>query len=256
MSSVWGSEAVQAVLQQTWSQAFTTAVMAKFADESQGPGLKILNMFTGRDSNLRTTIDSPSLTEDGLNGSFSAQYLQSVTPRVSLGLEAQYARQSMGAGVHTAGMLAYAARYRGDTWTASAQLSPFSSLQASYWQKLSRQVEAGATLQVSQGGMGGMMGPRNDATASFGAKYTFNTSQFRAKVDSDGKVAALLETNIFNTPMLGLRVSFYGELDHVQVRRPLPLTSIPLTVTEYKQDRSDTFTRQSDRGSGCRYHQA
>ncbi|CAG7855162.1 SubName: Full=Probable TOM40-mitochondrial import receptor (MOM38) {ECO:0000313/EMBL:CCA68912.1} [Serendipita indica DSM 11827] len=77
-------------------------------------------------------------------------------------------------------------------------------LQASYWHKLSPQVEVAADLQLIATPM------KRDAVATVGAKWDLRLSSFKAQLDSTGKLSALLEQRL--APNFALL--FTGEIDH------------------------------------------
>lgn len=181
------------------------------------------NDWTGEDFSASLKAMNPSLLEGGLSGIFIGSYLQSVTPRLSLGLEGVWQRAGAGQGPDV--VLSYAGRYRGSDWILSGNLLAQGGVQTSFWKRLSDKVEAGVdlNLQLMGGGGGGMMmgGPKNDGAATLGAKYEFRSSIFRGQVDSAGKVSCVLEKAI-SPPV---RVTFAGELDHVKVRTKLRMKS-------------------------------
>lgn len=158
---------------------------------------------------------NPSVLDGALTGIYIGSYLQSITPRLALGLEAVYQRPAANLGPES--MLSYAARYKGDDWIASAQFLTQGGLQGSYWRRLSDRVEAGLDVNLQfvglGGAKGGMMGMGgNEGSATLGAKYDFRASNFRAQVDSTGKISCLLEKRV--VPLVG--ITFAGELDHVK----------------------------------------
>ena len=155
---------------------------------------------------------NPSILDGPLTGIFIGSYMQSITPRLSLGLEAVYQRAAAQMGPES--VISYAGKYKGDDWIASAQLMPAGGLQTSYWRRLSDKLESGVDLNLQVAGQGGMMGGvRKEGVATFGAKYDFRASSFRAQVDSAGKLGVLLEKRV--VPMV--QITFAGELDHVKV---------------------------------------
>lgn len=183
-----------------------------------GPGgaqFSFENDYAGNDFTAQIKAMNPSILDGSLTGIFIGSYMQSITPRLSLGLESVYQRPAASMGPET--MISYAGRYRGDDWIASAQLMTAGGLQTSYWKRLSDKLETGVdlNLQIAGQAQGGMMGGgvRKEGTATFGAKYDFRASSFRAQVDSEGKLGVLLEKRI--VPMV--QVTFAGELDHVKV---------------------------------------
>lgn len=171
--------------------------------------------YTGDDFTASLKSINPSLLEGSLTGMFIGSYLQSVTPRLALGLEGVYQRPGGGMGPEAA--VSYAARYKGDDWIASAQLLTQGGLQGSYWRKLTDKVETGVDVNLQFAGLSGanamMGGPSREGSATLGAKYEFARSIFRAQVDSKGKIGCLLD-KVIAPPV---RVTFAGEMDHVKV---------------------------------------
>ena len=173
--------------------------------------------YTGADFTASLKGQNPSILEDSLTGTMTGSYMQSLTPRLALGLETIWSRPSREDGPTT--MTAYAARYKGDEWIGSAQLMPQGGLQGSYWRKLSEKIEAGVELSLNFMGLSGgnaamMMGQaKNEGTAMMGMKYDIRTTTYRGQVDSNGKVSALLEKKI--TPAVAF--TFAGEMDHSKV---------------------------------------
>lgn len=172
--------------------------------------------YTGDDFTAELKSISPSILEGCLTGMFIGSYLQSVTPRLALGLEGVWQRAGAGMGPEAA--LSYAARYKGDDWIGSLQLLTQGGLQGSYWRRLTDRVETGMDINLQFAGLSGgnamMGGPSKEGVATLGAKYEFSRSIFRAQVDSKGKIGCLLEKMIAPP----VRVTFAGEMDHVKVR--------------------------------------
>lgn len=171
--------------------------------------------YTGKDFSINLKAMNPSIIEGPLTGMFVGDYLQSITPKLSLGVEAMLQRPSAEEGPTT--MLAYAARYKSRDWIASGQLLAHGAVNTSYWRRLSESVEAGVDLNLQFAGLsgaGGMMGQMgNEGSATLGAKYDFRTAVFRGQVDSKGKVACVLEKTVSQP----VQVTFAGELDHAKV---------------------------------------
>jgi len=177
--------------------------------------LSVENDYTGADFSASLKTVNPSILDGGITGMVMASYLQSITPSLSLGLDAFWSRAAS-AYAPTLN-LSYAARYKTADWMASTQIVPGSAIEASYWRKLSEKVEAGINLNLAVAGMGpgGPMGSmQKEGTVTIGAKYDFRTSIFRAQIDNQGKVGCLLEKSIAPP----IRVTFSGEIDHKQVR--------------------------------------
>ena len=195
--------------------------------------------YVGADFTAAAKAMNPSILEGGLTGIFVADYLQSITPRLALGLNAVWQRAAMNQGPDT--MVSYAAKYKGDDWIGTAQLAPVAgSLRVSYWRRLADKVEAGVALDLAAApgmalGPGMMTPPRREGTATVGAKYDFRASTFRAQVDSTGKVSCLLDKRIAPA----VQVTFSGEIDHVKVcLSPLSLFSsiVPLRLQDTDED--------------------
>lgn len=178
--------------------------------------VQLENDYTGADFSANIKAMNPSFLEGSLTGIFIGSYLQSITPRLALGLEAIWQRPGGGQGPETA--ISYAGRYRGSDWIFSAQVLAQGGIQTSYWKRLSDRVEAGVDVNLQFLGLSGapaamMGGMKNEGITTLGAKYDFRTSTFRGQVDSTGKVACVLEKRVSQPVM----VTFAGELDHFKV---------------------------------------
>lgn len=202
-----------------WNHSLVTKTNTQIAP---GPGQALVqldNDYTGKDFNASLKALNPSLLDGGLTGIFVGSYMQSITPRIALGLEAVWQRSAMSAGPETA--LSYCAKYSTKDWIASAQLQAQGALNTTYWRRITDKVEAGVDLNLTilgpgRGRGGGLMGGRlsKEGTATVGAKYDFRTSTFRAQLDSSGRVSCLLEKRV--APMV--QVTFAGDIDHFKVR--------------------------------------
>ncbi len=202
-----------------WTPSFVTKTNAQIAP---GPGQALLqldNDYTGKDFTASLKALNPSILEGGLTGIYVASYLQSITPRTAVGLEAVWQRSAMNAGPETA--VSYCAKYTGADWIASAQLQAQGALNTTYWRRITERVEAGVDLNLTflgagRGRGGGLMGGRmsKEGVATVGAKYDFRQSTFRAQLDSSGRLSCLLEKRIAPT----VQVTFAGDIDHFKVR--------------------------------------
>lgn len=192
---------------------WTDGLVSKASVQLAGPGqamLSLENDYTGDDFSASIKTMNPSIFDGGLTGIFIGSYLQSVTPSLALGLEGMWQRAAVNMGPEVA--LSYAARYKGQDWIAAAQLLAQGGLQASYWKRLTDKVEAGIDVNLQFAGLG--MGGGAEGVTTIGTKYDFRQSSFRAQLDSNGRVAALLEQRVAQA----VQVTFYGELDHAKVR--------------------------------------
>ena len=201
-----------------WSPSLVTRTNTQIAP---GPGqamIQLDNEYTGKDFTASLKALNPSTLEGGLTGIFVASYLQSVTAKAALGLEAVWQRSALNMGPETS--LSYFARYSGADWIASAQLQAQGVINTSYWRRISEKVEAGADLNLQvmglgrgRGGLlGGAMG--NEGVATLGAKYNFRASTFRAQLDSSGKLSCLFEKRVAPA----VQLTFAGDIDHFKVR--------------------------------------
>ena len=201
-----------------WTDRLVTKTNAQIAPGPDQAMLQVENDYTGKDFTASIKTLNPSFLDGCLTGIFIGNYLQSLTPSLAVGLEAIWQRTALNAGPDTA--LSYCAKYKGSGWIASAQLQAQGVINTSYWRRLTDKVEVGADLnlqfQPGVGSRGGLMGSglRKEGTTTFGAKYDFRASTFRAQVDSSGRLSCLLEKRVL--PFVQL--TFAGELDQLKVR--------------------------------------
>lgn len=174
--------------------------LGSLADRS---AIQLETEYSGLDYTLNLKTVNPSPID--ATGVYIGSYLQSVTKKLALGIESVYQRAPEGTDVTNS----FVAKYTSSAqdWIATAQFHPMGLLQASYWQKLSPQVEVAADLQV-------MAAPvKRDAIATVGAKWDLRMATFRAQLDSTGKVSALLEQRF--APSFAFLLT--GEIDHFKV---------------------------------------
>lgn len=194
-----------------WSPNLVTK--SSFQIGTQQDMSSIEHEYIGKDFTSSLKMLNPSYLEGGLTGIFILSHLQSITRRLSLGIETVWQRAALNQPPESA--MSYAARYKGDDWIATAQLHAQGALNATYWKRLSEKVQAGVdmTLQVapSQTMMGGL---QKEGTTAVGIKYDFRMSTFRAQVDSKGKLACILEKRVAPPVMM----SFCADVDHLTVR--------------------------------------
>lgn len=201
--------------------------------------LQIENEYTGDDFHASIKAINPSLMEGGLTGIMVADYMQSITPQLSLGLEGLWQRPSLGARPETS--LSYAARYKSYDWIASAQIHATGTLDASYWRRLSDKVEAGVNTQLQfapgMGGAGMFGGMRKEGQTSVGVKYSFATSVYRAQIDSTGKVGCVLEKRV--APAISF--NFAAEIDQWKVSTAR-IPTIPKTEADSDRTRTNSVS--------------
>jgi mitochondrial import receptor subunit TOM40 len=195
---------------------WTAGLISKASVQLTGQGnmVSLENDYTGSDFSASLKAVNPSVLDGGITGMVMASYLQSITPSLSLGLDAFWNRPAMAYPPELA--VSYAARYKTPEWMAAAQIVPGRGVEGSYWRRVSERVETGINCNLAfagMGPMGPMGGAAKEGTVTIGAKYDFRTSSFRAQIDNQGKVGCLLE-KVVAPP---IRLTFSGEIDHKQV---------------------------------------
>lgn len=208
-------QSVSAIGNVRWTPKWVTKTQTQIDARSPQSMVQIENVYNGDDFNASLKVLNPSMMEGGLTAIVIGDYMQSVTPKLALGLEGVWQRSSMGAKPETA--LSYAARYKSTDWIASAQVHASGQLGATYWRKLSEKVEAGVDCQLQfapgLGGAGMFGGLRKEGQTTVGVKYNFLTSVYRAQIDSAGKVGCVLEKRVAPA----ITFSFAAEIDQWKV---------------------------------------
>lgn len=197
-----------------WSPRFVTKTQTSIDPRQTQAMVQFDNEYTGDDFSASIKAISPSILEGGFTGIVIGSYLQSLTPKLALGLEGVWQRPALNSKPETA--VSYCARYKGTDWIASAQYLAQGSLGASYWRRLTDKVEAGVDcqLQFAPGVGAGMFGGmRREGTTTVGVKYNFTNSVYRAQVDSAGKFGVVLEKRV--APPVTL--TFAAEIDQWKV---------------------------------------
>ncbi|KAF2278692.1 uncharacterized protein EI97DRAFT_413451 [Westerdykella ornata] len=194
-----------------WASNLITKTSVQLS--SQGNMMSIENDYTGADFSASLKAVNPSILDGGFTGMVMGSYLQALTSRLSVGVDAFWSRPAMA--YPPTLNLSYATRYKAADWMAAAQLVPGNAIEASYWRKLSDKVETGINMNLAFAGMGAagpMGGASKEGTVTIGAKYDFRMSSFRAQIDNTGKVGCLLEKTVAPP----IRITFSGEIDHKQ----------------------------------------
>jgi len=133
-------------------------------------------------------------------GVFILDYIQSVTPKLALGVETliHNSPAALDSG------LTFVSRYNGNNYVATANVATNGSLQATYYHKVSEQLSIGSELEVICNSR------QRESNMSAGMKFDFRQATFRCMADSQGKVSAVLEEKV----VPGVSFVFSGELDH------------------------------------------
>ena len=134
----------------------------------------------------------------GNGGFLGCNYIQSVTPTLSLGGEAFWlgAQRKSGVGL--------AARHASDACVATAQLASTGLVSLTYVQKVSDKVSLASDFMYNW--------HSREATASVGYDYMLRNCRLRGRVDSGGCVAAFLEERL----NVGVTFILSGEIDHAK----------------------------------------
>jgi mitochondrial import receptor subunit TOM40 len=197
-----------------WNDRFTTKSRFQITSAATGQDMTQLEgEYQGSDFSAVLKALNPSILEGGLTGIFIGQYLQSVTPKLALGIETVWQRAGLSQPPDSA--ISYLARYKSENFIASAQLQAQGAFNATYWQRLSDKVQAGVDMTLSMAPGPGMMGIQKEGITTFGAKYDFRMSTLRAQIDTKGKLACVFEKRVAPP----LMVTFAAEVDHYTVRQ-------------------------------------
>ncbi|KAH0880202.1 hypothetical protein HID58_067596 [Brassica napus] len=132
----------------------------------------------------------------GNSALIGANYIQSVTPRLSLGGEVFWAGGPRKSGI------GYAARYETDKMVASGQVASTGLVLMNYVQKVSDKVSLATDFMYNVFS--------REAVASVGYDYMLRQARVRGKIDSNGVASALLEERL----SMGLNFLISAELDH------------------------------------------
>ncbi|RCI08216.1 hypothetical protein L249_6307 [Ophiocordyceps polyrhachis-furcata BCC 54312] len=225
-----------------------THKMVSKANVSVSPGGQDMAQFeheySGNDFTASLKALNPTFWEGGVTGICIGSYLQSLTPRLALGLETLWQRPALTQGPECA--VSYCARYKANDWIATAQLqAAMGTFNTSYWRRLSDKVHAGVDLTlgivpVAGGLMGG--GLQKEGVTAVGVKYDFRMSTFRAQVDSKGKLSGLLEKRVAPQVMM----TFAADVDHFTQQARLGLGVSIESMPEELQEQGEASAPPSN----------
>ncbi|XP_010943679.1 mitochondrial import receptor subunit TOM40-1 [Elaeis guineensis] len=140
--------------------------------------------------------DYRSQFQIGNNAFYGANYIQSVSPHLSLGSEVFWLGHQRKSGI------GFAARYNTDKMVATGQVASTGIVALSYVQKVSEKVSLASDFMYNH--------MTRDVTSSFGYDYILRQCRLRGKIDSAGCVAAYLEERL----NMGINFILSAEIDH------------------------------------------
>lgn len=198
-------------LNYSWDKANISKATLQIA-KGQPTMLQLEQDYQANDFSLNLKALNPSFLDDGkFSGVAVASILQSITPKLAVGLETVYSAQPSMPGDAA---VSYVARYNNANWIATAQLQAQGSLIASFYRKVADNVEAGLETQLTTQLIPTAAGvqPVFEGVTTIGAKYEYRQSVFRGQIDSKGKVSSFLERRVLPT----VSVIFCGEIDQAK----------------------------------------
>ncbi|KAM0861594.1 hypothetical protein ACQ4PT_045792 [Festuca glaucescens] len=134
----------------------------------------------------------------GNNAFYGANYIQSVTPNLSMGTEIFWLGQQRKSGI------GFNSRYNTDKMVGTLQVASTGIVALSYVQKVSEKVSLATDFMYNH--------MSRDVTSSVGYDYILRQCRLRGKVDSNGVVAAYLEERL----NMGVNFLLSAEIDHAK----------------------------------------
>lgn len=185
---------------------------------AQPPMVQLEQDYQASDFSVNFKTLNPSFLNNGFSGLAVASLLQSLTKKLSVGVEASYTKQAGAIAPESA--ISYYTRYNAGNWIFSGQLLAQGALIASFYRKVTDKVEAGVETQISAGmrpietNLMGMPDyqPIIEGETTLGAKYEYRQSIFRGQIHSNGKVGVFMEKRVLPT----VSILFSGEIDHAK----------------------------------------
>ena len=197
-----GKGDVQGKYHYSWSDALIGKAQIQLSHRPGYSMYQVESDYLGADYavNLRAMNANPSDN----TGIYMASFLQSVTPKLALGVEGVLQRPVPD--MEEAGMSLFARYGVPDKSVFTLTLQNLLGVQASYFHKVNDQVELCTELQAV------MAGPQMEAVASISSKMDYRQASVRAQLDSLGKVGVFLEERLMGR--MALLIS--GEIDHLK----------------------------------------
>ncbi|KAK2191626.1 hypothetical protein NP493_50g05094 [Ridgeia piscesae] len=187
---------------------FTRAIRCKLVSQIQNNkflATQFTTDYKGQDFTASVTLGNPDIVNE--SGVMVAQYLQNVTQRLSLGSELLYQYGQTVPGNEIA-IYTLAGRYTGDSWQASANLTPAAGgAHLCYFHKASENLQLGVELEGSL--------RTQECTTTIGYQLEIPNANltFRGQVDSNWCVSAVFEKKL---PPLPFTFALSGYANHVK----------------------------------------
>ncbi|KAG4303127.1 hypothetical protein PCK1_000465 [Pneumocystis canis] len=194
-----------------WTPQLTSKIQMQLTSMVGQSVVQLEQDYQGPDTSINLKYMNPSFLDNGLTGIIVGSFLQTITPKLALGIEGVWQKPPLAVGPEDM-TLSYVARYVEKNWIATAQLASQGIYSLTYWCRLSPKVQVGSECQLitASPSIAPLGVIKKEGVTAIGAKYEFMNSVFRAQVDTTGKVSCLLEKRLANTLMF----TFSGELDH------------------------------------------
>lgn len=194
-------------LNYSWDKHITSKVSLQLA-HGQPSMCQLEHEYQASDFSVQLKALNPDITGAKYNGLLIGSLMQSITSKLSLGMETVYNAMDPNGPAQAA--ISLAGRYNAGDWIAAAQLQAQGAIVGSFWRKVAPNLEAGleTTIQASQQPVmsESMMMPTIQTTIEantvLGAKYEFRQSIYRGQLESNGDVSFMLEHRIL--PTIGL----------------------------------------------------
>ncbi|KNC87545.1 hypothetical protein SARC_00369 [Sphaeroforma arctica JP610] len=177
---------------------FSERIKGKAVYQTQGANdMTSLELeYRGNDFSAAVKAINPDVVSE--NGTWIANYWQSVTQRIAVGAEALYQYHE---GMEDGGM-SLGIRWKDDKCTSCVSLAPQGTFAVSYGHRVSDKVTLGVELEGSMAS--------KDSVVNVGYEYNLRQSAVRGQIDSHGVVSGVLENKL--APALSFLLT--GQLDH------------------------------------------
>eukprot|EP01134_Creolimax_fragrantissima_P005582 CFRG5582T1 len=152
--------------------------------------------YRGTDFSANVKAINPDIVNE--NGTWIANYWQSVTPSIALGAEVLYQYNQ---GIEDSGM-SLAGRYKDEKCTGCVSLAPQGTFALSYAHRVNDKVTLGAEVEGNVA--------TKESVLTAGYEYSLRQASVRGQVDSRGVISGVLENKL--APSLSFLLT--GQIDH------------------------------------------